>query len=109
MNDNKISINLQFKEYEFRRAKAIGSGGVIYTTKDWIGKNVSLIPVPYDVTDKMIEKHRNHDGTIEISILSTHIINKEIKDGTNVGRAYIPKYYIGYDFLIIETPPINYV
>lgn len=106
---NEITVKLKFKNYEFRRAKAIGSGGVIYTTTDWIGKNVSLIPVPYDVTDKMIEKHRNHDGTIEISIPSTHIINKEIKDGTNVGRAYIPKDYIGYDFLIIETPPINYV
>ena len=106
---NEIILTLRFKEYEFRRAKAIGSGGVIYTTTNWIGKNVSLIPVPYDVTDKMIEKHRNHDGTIEISMPSTHIINKEIKDGTNVGRAYIPKDYIGYDFLIIETPPINYI
>ena len=106
---NEITLKLKFKNYELRRAKAIGSGGIIYTTKDWIGKNVSLIPVPYDVTDKMIEKHRNHDGTIEISLLSTYIINKKIKDGTNVGRAYIPKDYIGYDFLIIETPPITYV
>ena len=106
---NEIILTLRFKEYEFRRAKPVGSGGVIYTTKDWIGKNVSLIPVPYDVTDKMIEKHRNHDGIIEISLPSPHIINKEIKDGTNVGRAYIPKDYIGYDFLIIETPPITYV
>ena len=79
---NEITLKLKFKNYEFRRAKAIG---------------------------KMIEKHRNHDGTIEISLLSTYIINKKIKDGTNVGRAYIPKDYIGYDFLIIETPPITYV
>ena len=35
MNDNKITINLQFKEYEFRRVKHMGSNPVVYTTKDW--------------------------------------------------------------------------
>ena len=106
---NEIIISLQFKEYEFRRAKRVGDSAVIYTTKEWIGKNVSLIPVPYNVTDKMIEKCKNEDGTYELSIPSTHIINKKIIDGSNVGRAYVPKEFIGYDVIIIETPPIDYI
>ena len=104
---NEIILTLRFKEYEFRRAKAIGSGGVIYTTTDWIGKRVLVIPVPMTVTDRLIETTKDENDTYDVTFKNTPILYKEVKSSTTTGRIYIPNEYIGYDMLIIEEPPHN--
>ena len=109
MQNNTIIIHLRFKEYEFRRAKSINNGAVIYTSKEWIGKTATLIPVPYDVNDKMIEHCKDENNVYEVALPTHHIVNKTIADGGNIGRAYVPKEFIGYDFIIIETPPTTYI
>lgn len=112
MNDNKISINLQFKEYEFRRVKYMGSNPVVYTTQEWIGKMVLIIPVPLTVTDRWIESHRKEDGTITINIPTDgDIITKKImphgRKQKPIGRAYVKQDWGGLDCLIIEAPYLD--
>ena len=107
MNDNKISINLQFKEYEFRRVKYMGSNPVVHTTQEWIGKLVLIIPVPLTVTDRWIESHRKEDGTITINIESDIILKKRVMKNSNIGRVYVNKDWGGLDCLIIEAPYLD--
>ena len=108
MNDNKISINLQFKKYEFRRVKQMGGNPVIYTTKDWINKMVLIIPVPYNITDRYIEAQYNEeDEHYNVTIESDIILKKRVIKHNTVGRVYVNKDWGGLDCLIIEAPLLD--
>lgn len=112
MNDNKINIQLSFKEYEFRRVKYMGGNPVVYTKQDWIGKKALIIPVPLTVTDRWIESHRKEDGTITINIPTDgDIITKKImphgRKENPIGRAYVKQEWGGLDCLIIEAPILD--
>ena len=109
---NKISIHLIFKDYEFRRVKMMGGNPVLYTTLDWVGKEVLIIPMPFNVTDRYIESLQDFDETLnetvyDLTVSSDTIIKKTIKNGETVGRVYVPKELIGLDCLIIEAPFLN--
>lgn len=108
MNDNKITINLQFKEYEFRRVKHMGTNPVIYTKKDWINKLVLIIPVPYNITDRYIEtQYDEKTETYNVNIESDTILKKIVKKHDNIGRIYVNKDWGGLDCLIIEAPLLD--
>lgn len=108
MNDNKISINLQFKEYEFRRVKHMGSNPVVYTTQDWIGKIVLIIPVPYNITDRYIEaQYDKEDECYKVNIESDIILKKRVMKNNKIGRVYVNKDWGGLDCLIIEAPILD--
>ena len=100
-------INLLFKKYLFKRAKATTNGALAHTPKEWIGRKVLVIPVPMTVTDRLIETHKDENGIYDVTFKNAPIIFKEVKASTTTGRIYIPNEYIGYDMLIIEEPPHN--
>ena len=103
----EIIIKATFKEYEFRRVKATSTGALTHTNKEWIGKEVLVIPVPMTVTDRLVEA--SYDETAEtytMTFKDAPILNKQVKGSTTTGRIYLPKELIGYDVLIIEKPPI---
>ena len=102
---NEININLKFNEYEFRRVKTMGGKPIVYVDKDWIGEDVIVMPVPLDITDRWIEKHKSEDG-YNVIIQTDTIFRKKVSQLSNVGGLYIPKEYIGMDVLIIKTPII---
>ena len=109
---NKIKINLKFKDYEFRRVTRMGETSVIYTKKEWVGKTVLIIPVPITVTDRWIERQQDFDERIndtiyDVTIESDTIIKKVIGVSSNVGRGYVPKELLGLDCLVIEAPFLN--
>lgn len=107
-NNNKITIHLTFKEYEFRRVKLMGANPVIYTRMEWVGKEVLIMPVPITVTDRLIEKqHNKNTGQYNITIESDTILKKKVKPHTNIGRVYVPKELIGLDCIIIEAPNLD--
>ena len=105
----KINIQLKFKEYEFLRVKnTTGSSAAIYTTTDWVGKTVSIIPMKLNVTDRYIENCYNEETQqYELEAETDVIFKKRINAGTNIGRTYLPKDLIGMDVLLIETPKIE--
>lgn len=108
MNDNKIKINLQFKEYEFRRVKLMGENPVVYTTQDWIGKMVLIIPVPYNLTDRYIEdQYDEEEECYKVSIESDIILKKRVMKHNTIGRVYVKKDWGGLDCLIIEAPLLD--
>ena len=106
---NKIKIHLKFKAYEFRRVKHMGTNPVLYTTGEWVGKEVLIIPMPINVTDRWIEKQLDFDETIndfiyDICVESHIILKKVVSKSGNTGRVYMPKELVGLDCLIIEAP-----
>ena len=102
---NEININLKFDTYEFRRVKTMGGKPIIYVGNEWVGKDVIILPVPLDITDRWIEKHKTEDG-YDVNMQTDTIFKKKVSQLSNVGGLYIPKEYIGLDVLIIETPTI---
>ena len=105
----KINIKITFKEYVFSRAKTTSNTSAIaYTPPSWVGKTVSIIPMPITITDRYIEKQYNEEKQeYKLTIESDVIYKKTIKSGTNVGRTYIPNELAGLDVLIIESPLIE--
>jgi len=101
---NDIQLTIRFKEYQLCRVKATNQG-VAYTHKGWVGKTTTIIPMPYSISEKVIEREcKNDDGTYSIITYANTMITKPIHDGKNVGRVYLPKEWIGLDVLIIEAP-----
>ena len=108
MNDNKINIQLSFKEYEFRRVKHMGNNATIYTTGDWINKLVLIIPVPYNITDRYIEAQYDEEKDVyTVGIESDTIIKKKVSRHKDIGRMYVPKELCGLDCIIIEAPYLD--
>ena len=108
INENKISIELQFKDYEFRRVTRMGEYPVLYTTGEWINKEVLIIPVPYNVTDRLIEKCYDEElEAYKVSIISDTIIKKRVGKSRDIGRIYVPKDLLGLDCLIIKAPILD--
>jgi len=104
----EIKINIKFKEYEFRRVKLMGTNPVIYTKKEWVNKEVIIIPVPITVSDRWVEtKYNNRTKKYDITIESDIILKKKVKKHSNIGRVYVPKDLIGLDCLVIEAPSFN--
>lgn len=102
-----ININLTFKQYQFSRVKArSGKSAIAYTNRDWVGKEVLIIPMPLTVTDRWIETQKT-DETYNITIKSDMILKKVIKKGANIGIVYLPSSLIGIDCLIIESPKLT--
>ena len=108
MNDNKINIQLSFKEYEFRRVKYMGGNPVVYTKQDWIDKIVLIIPVPYNVTDRYIEaQYDEKDECYKVNIESDIILKKRVMKHNTIGRVYVKQEWGGLDCLIIEAPILD--
>lgn len=108
MNNNKISIQLKFKDYEFRRVKLMGDNAVIYTTAEWVNRMVLIIPVPYTITDRYIEAQYDiDDDSYKVSIDSDTIIKKRVAKHNSIGRIYVPKDLCGLDCLIIKAPILS--
>ena len=101
---NEITITVEFKEYRYTRIKPMGSSNVAYTSKDWVGKKICLIPLPFNVTDRYIESKCKTQEGYKLTIKGTKIINKTVSKGSNVGIVYTPKELLGMDALIIEAP-----
>lgn len=103
----QIEIRLKFNEYSFSRAKPTSSNSAIaYTKTSWVGKEVLIIPLPLNITDRWIEKHKK-DDEYQITIQTDTILKKTIKRGSNIGRVYLPSDMMGVDCLIIEAPKLN--
>ena len=99
---------LRFKDYEFRRVKTSGNQIIAYTKIDWVDKEVIIIPVPINITDRWIEKHYNNEAEeYQIIIESDQVMKKTVRKASNIGKLYIPKEYLGLDVLIIEAPVIK--
>ena len=104
----KIEVKLNFKEYQFSRVKpTTGNSAIIYTNTDWINREVIIIPMKLNITDRLIEKTKNKEGNYEMTIETDLILKKTIKEGKNIGRAYLPTELIGLDMLIIPKPVIE--
>lgn len=102
-----IKINLTFDEYSFSRVKPTSTQSAIaYANMSWVDKEVLIIPLPLNITDRWIEKHKTN-GIYNISIESNMIFKKTIKKGANVGRVYLPNELIGIDCLIIDAPVLD--
>lgn len=100
---NEIKTTLKFKDYCFSRVKPTNQG-VAYAPAEWCGKKVTVTPLPYTISEKVIEKQYKVDDGYELSIPTTTILTKTIKKGANIGYVYLPKEWIGLDVLMIETP-----
>lgn len=100
---NEIMTTATFQEYLFCRVKPTNDG-IVYVPKEWIGKEVSIIPMPYTISEKVIEKEcKTSDGYI-ITVPTIQIMSKTIGKGKNVGYMYLPKEWVGLDVLIIKLP-----
>lgn len=99
----EIRATIKFTEYEFRRVKTMGNAPVIYTKEEWIGKQVSVIPVPITINDRFIEKNKNKETYI-LEIPIREIKRMIVRDGQSVGRISAPSSWIGLDVLVIEEP-----
>lgn len=105
---NKISIHLEFKDFEFKRVKHMGDNAVVYTTGDWINKLVLILPVPYNITDRYIEAQYDIDcDCYKVDIETDTIIKKRVGRSKNNGRIYLPKELMGLDCLIIKAPILD--
>lgn len=86
----------------------MGDNPVIYTTIDWVGKLVLIIPVPFNVTDRYIESTFDIDKeAYDVTIESDTIIKKRVGKSKSIGRIYVPKDLIGLDCLVIESPILD--
>ena len=105
----KIEVKLNFKEYQFSRVKpTTGNSAIIYTNTDWINREVIIIPMKLNITDRLIEKKYNPETKeYELTVETDLILKKTIKEGKNIGRAYLPTELIGLDMLIIPKPQIE--
>lgn len=105
---SRKDIQSIFKFCSIWRKAQISFLAVIYTSKEWIGKDVSIIPVPIDVSDRLIEKcYDDENDCYEITIESKWIINKTVNDGGKIGRIYVPKHLLGLDCILIESPILD--
>lgn len=105
---NEIKINLKFKDYKICKVKPFSNTAIIYPKKEWIGKRVCAIPLPYTISEKIIERGKNEEDIYELTLQTDAIIPKIVKDGSNVGRCYINQEFVGAEMLIIEAPIIEY-
>ena len=105
----KIQVKLNFTEYQFSRVKpTTGNSAIIYTNTDWINREVIIIPMKLNITDRLIEKKYNPETKeYELTLETDLILKKTIKEGKNIGRAYLPTELIGLDMLIIPKPQIE--
>lgn len=86
----------------------MGNNTVIYLPKSWVGKYVSIIPMPVNITDRLIEKGYDHQlEWYELTVETKCIINKNVNEGGNMGRIYVPKEWVGLDCLVIESPKLE--
>ena len=104
-----IEVKIKFKEYQFSRVKpTTGNSAIIYTNTDWINREVIIIPMKLNITDRLIEKKYNPETEeYELTVETDLILKKTIKKGKNIGRAYLPTELIGLDMLIIPKPQIE--
>lgn len=102
-----ITSTIRFDKYVFSRVKPYSKSAICYTPTDWVGKQVLIIPVSWQVSDKTIEHSKLEDGTYEFTTHTGEMFIKTISKGSNVGRAYLHQDYIGADVLIVEAPQID--
>ena len=69
-----IKLLLEFRKYQFIRCNRSHS---LKLEPDWVGKEVYAIPMPLDTSQDMIDDC--------------------------LMRVYVPRYFMGVDFLIIEA------
>ena len=105
----KILVKLEFKEYQLSRCKpSTKTSAVIYTKKSWIDREVCIIPMKLDITDRYIESQFNPETeTYTMTVETDTILRKTIKNRQNIGRTYLPTELIGIDMLIIPKPVIE--
>lgn len=105
---NKIQVTIEFDSYKLCRVKPQNNTGIIYPYKKWIGEMVCAIPVPYIISEKVIERNKDETGKYHLTFKTNEIIHKEVKDNKTTGRIYVPSHLIGADLLVVIAPQIDY-
>lgn len=104
----QIQIRLKFKKYQFKRVKRTGNQNVAYVDKEWIGKQVVVIPVNLHITDRYIESNYDEEKQeYNLTLDSPAILPKNVNKGKNIGRVNLQSRWAGYDVLIIEEPNLD--
>lgn len=95
-----IKLLLEFRKYQFIRCNRSHS---LKVEKDWVGKQVYAIPMPLDTSQDMIDDCLMDDGVHRYIVKTDTIFQRFVGDDGNYGRVYVPRYFMGVDFLIIEA------
>ena len=104
----EIKLDLVFDDYQIKRAKPARGSSVIHVNKRWIGKEVSIIPLPFDVDEKKIDESKRDDGLHHLELDVREIFVKTVSDRKDVGFFYLRESLLGLFFLIVEAPDIVY-
>ena len=106
----RIELNIEFDKYNLLRVKpTTNKTSIIHPSKDFIGKEVCIIPVPYILNDKVIEKNKDENGTYHLKFQTDTIICKEVARHKTIGRVYLPSTLIGADVLVVDAPNVEYL
>ena len=103
-----LKLKLVFDDYQIKRAKPAKGSSVVHVNKRWIGKEVSIIPLPFDIDEKTIDESLAEDGLHHLELDVKEIFAKTVSDRKDVGFFYIKERFLGLFFLIIEAPDIVY-
>ena len=104
----ELKLDLVFDDYQIKRAKPARGSSVIHVNKRWIGKEVSIIPLPFDVDEKIVDESLGEDGLHHLELPVKEIFSKTVSDRKDVGLFYIKESLMGLFFLIIDAPDIVY-
>lgn len=105
---SELKLDLVFDDYQIKRAKPARGSSVIHVNKRWIGKEVSIIPLPFDVDEKFIDETKGEDGLYHLELAVKEVFSKTVSDRKDVGFFYLKESLLGLFFLIIEAPDIVY-
>ncbi len=105
---SELKLNLVFDDYQIKRAKPARGSSVIHVNKRWIGKEVSIIPLPFDVDEKVVDKSIGEDGLHHLELSVKEVFSKTVSDRKDVGFFYLKESLLGLFFLIVEAPEIVY-
>ncbi len=100
----EIKIDLVFDDYQIKRAKPAKGSSVIHVNKRWIGKEVSIIPLPFSVDEKVVDESVGEDGLHHLELSVREIFVKTVSDRKDVGFFYLRESLMGLYFLIIDAP-----
>lgn len=104
----ELKLNLVFDDYQIKRAKPAKGSSVVHVNKRWIGKEVSIIPLPFDMDESAIEETKDEDGLYHVELQVKEIFSKTVSDRKNVGFFYLKESLLGLYVLIVEAPDLVY-
>ena len=104
----ELKIDLVFDDYQIKRAKPARGSSVIHVNKRWIGKEVSIVPLPFDIDEKFVEESKDENGLYHLELSVKEVFSKTVSDRKDVGFFYLKESLLGLFFLIVEAPDIVY-